>query len=141
MTATLLSLMVNRSSRLRARLMARTELRSLGPGDVCNIAWAVLVVTILPQSALALVVTLRLHCRHGPARVDAGCSGRCARSAFNNASLSIHADGLVRYAGRALILPPIMLGFMDGGIGFPVQPDLRQRRRNPRHCRSTPSSR
>lgn len=132
--ATLLGLMVNRSPRLRARLMTQTETRSLGLGDVSSIARIVLVVTLLSQAVIAVVLTLRLHLAHGLAWQEAAWSGLFhAVSSFNNAGFSIHADGLMRYAGDALILLPIMLGFMVGGIGFPVLHDLRMRLRDPRH--------
>ena len=132
--ATLLGLMVNRSPRLRARLMTQTETRSLGLGDVSSIARIVLVVTLLSQAVIAAVLTLRLHLGHGLGWQEAAWSGLFhAVSAFNNAGFSIHADGLMRYAGDALILLPVMLGFIVGGIGFPVLHDLRMRLRDPRH--------
>jgi trk system potassium uptake protein TrkH len=132
--ATLLGLMVNRSPRLRTRLMTQTETRSLGIGDVSAIGRVVLVVTIATQAVVAAVLMLRLHYGHGLDWREAAWSGLFhAVSAFNNAGFSIHADGLVRYAGDALILIPIMLGFILGGIGFPVLHDLRQRLRDPRH--------
>lgn len=132
--ATLLGLMVNRSPRLRARLMTQTETRSLGLGDVSSIARIVLAVTLLAQSIIAAVLTLRLRFTYELGWAEAAWSGLFhAVSAFNNAGFSIHADGLVRYAGDALILLPIMLGFVVGGIGFPVLHDLRMRLRDPRH--------
>lgn len=132
--ATLLGLMVNRSPRLRARLMTQTETRSLGLGDVSSIARIVLVVTLVSQTLIALVLTLRLHLTHGLDWREAAWSGLFhAVSSFNNAGFSIHADGLMRYAGDAMILLPIMLGFIVGGIGFPVLHDLRMRLRDPRH--------
>ena len=132
--ATLLGLMVNRSPRLRTRLMTQTETRSLGLGDVSNVARIVLVVTVLCQSVIAAVLMLRLHFGHGLGWLDALWSGVFhATSAFNNAGFSIHADGLMRYASDALILAPVMLAIVVGGIGFPVLHDLRMRLRDPRH--------
>ena len=132
--ATLLGLMVNRSPRLRARLMTQTETRSLGLGDVSSVARIVLAVTLVSQALIAAVLTLRLHFAHGLGWLDAGWSGLFhAVSSFNNAGFSIHADSLVRYADDALILLPLLLGFLVGGIGFPVLHDLRMRLRDPRH--------
>ena len=132
--ATLLGLMANRSPRLRARLMTQTETRTLALGDVASIARLVLGVTILSQSAVAAALILRLHFGHGVDWLEAGWSGLFHTvSAFNNAGFSIHADGLVRYAGDALILVPIMLAIVVGGIGFPVLHDLRLRLHDPRH--------
>ena len=132
--ATLLGLMVNRSPRLRTRLMTQTETRSLGLGDVYSVAKVVLAVTLLCQCVIAVVLTLRLRFGHGLAWLEAAWSGLFhAVSAFNNAGFSIHADSLVRYAGDALILLPVLLGFVVGGIGFPVLHDLRERLHDPRH--------
>lgn len=132
--ATLLGLMVNRSPRLRTRLMTQTETRSLGLGDVSSVTKIVLVVTVLSELIIAAILTLRLHYGYGAAWPDAAWSGLFhAVSAFNNAGFSIHADGLVRYAADALILLPVMIAIMVGGIGFPVLQDLRYRWRDPRH--------
>lgn len=132
--ATLLGLMVNRSPRLRARLMTQTETRSLGLGDVSSVARIVLVATLALEALIAAVLVLRLHFGYGLDWLEAGWSGLFhAVSSFNNAGFSIHADSLVRYAGDGLILLPILLGFMVGGIGFPVLHDLRLRWRDPRH--------
>ena len=132
--ATLLGLMVNRSPRLRTRLMTQTESRTLGLGDVANVAKIVIVVSVVCQLALTLVLMLRLRVGHELDWAGAAWSGLFhAASAFNNAGFSIHADGLVRYAGDGWILVPIMLAIVVGGIGFPVLHDLRHRLRDPRH--------
>lgn len=132
--ATLLGLMVNRSPRLRTRLMTQTESRTLGLGDISNVARLVFVVTMAVQALVAAALTLRLHFAYGQAWGEAAWSGLFhAVSAFNNAGFSIHADGLVRYASDLLILAPVMLAIVVGGIGFPVLNDLRQQLRDPRH--------
>lgn len=132
--ATLLGLMVNRSPRLRTRLMTQTETRSVGLGDVAGIARVVIVVTVLVEALLAGVLVLRLHFGYGLDWMEAGWSGLFhSISAFNNAGFSIHADGLVRYAGDSLVLVPVMLAIVIGGIGFPVLHDLHLRLRDPRH--------
>jgi Trk-type K+ transport system membrane component len=114
--------------------MTQTENRSLGLGDISNVARLVLVVTLAAQAAVAAVLTLRLHFSYGQAWGEAAWSGVFhAVSAFNNAGFSIHADGLVRYASDLMILAPVMLAIVVGGIGFPVLNDLRQQLRDPRH--------
>ncbi|MTV51774.1 TrkH family potassium uptake protein [Massilia buxea] len=132
--ATLLGLMVNRSPRLRTRLMTQTESRTLALGDVSSVAKVVLVVTVLVQLVVAVILILRLHLGYGFGWLEAGWSGLFHTvSAFNNAGFSIHADGLSRYASDAMILGPVMLAIFIGGIGFPVLHDLRHRWRDPRH--------
>ncbi|WP_306396764.1 TrkH family potassium uptake protein [Telluria beijingensis] len=132
--ATLLGLMVNRSSRLRTRLITQTETRSLGMGDIASVARIVLAVTVILQVTLAAILLARLHFGYDlPWRESLWSAVFHAVSAFNNAGFSLHADSLTRYAGDALVLVPIMVAFVIGGIGFPVLHDLRHRLRDPRH--------
>lgn len=132
--ATLLGLMVNRSPKLRTRLMTQTETRSIGMGDISSVARVVLVVSVLFQLAIATFLTLRLQSDYGLAWREAGWVGLFhAVSAFNNAGFSIHPDSMIRYAGDAGILVPVMLAAIIGGVGFPVLHDLRHRFRDPRH--------
>ena len=132
--ATLLGLMVNRSPRLRTRIMTQTESRTLALGDVASVAKVVLVVTVGVQLVISALLILRLRLGYDLAWGEAFWSGLFhGVSAFNNAGFSIHADGLVRYAGDGLVLAPVMLAIVIGGIGFPVLHDLRHRWRDPRH--------
>jgi len=132
--ATLLGLMVNRSSRLRTRLIAQTETRSLGMGDIASVARVVLTVSVLLQLVIAGILFVRLRAGYDLAWGDAAWSALFhAVSAFNNAGFSLHADSLTRYASDTLVLLPIMIAIVVGGIGFPVLHDLRHRLRDPRH--------
>lgn len=132
--ATLLGLLVNRSFRLRTKLVAQAESRSLGLGSISSVARLVLVVTFALELAVTLLLTLRLHQAYGLSWGEAAWSGLFhAVSAFNNAGFSIHADSLMGYATDVLILLPIMAAIVIGGIGFPVLSDLRNRFRDPRH--------
>ena len=132
--ATLLGLMVNRAFRLRTKMVAQFESRSLGLGDIASIAKLVLVVTLVLELITALILTLRLHLAYDLPWADAAWSGLFhAVSAFNNAGFSIHPDSLMRYATDALILLPVMMAIVIGGIGFPVLHDLRNKFKDPRH--------
>ncbi|MDQ1920755.1 TrkH family potassium uptake protein [Massilia pseudoviolaceinigra] len=131
--ATLLGLMVNRSPRLRLKLITQTETHSLGLGDVANVAKLVLTVTIACELIVALVLTLRFRVGYGLEWQQAAWSGLFhSVSAFNNAGFSIHADSVMRYAPDVLVLLPLMLAIFIGGIGFPVLMDLRDKTRSPR---------
>lgn len=132
--ATLLGLMVNRSFRLRTKMVAQFESRSLGLGDIASVARLVLVVTLAMELLITLLLTLRLHLSYDLPWAEAAWSGLFhAVSAFNNAGFSIHPDSLMRYASDVLILLPVMTAIVIGGIGFPVLHDLRNRWRDPRH--------
>lgn len=132
--ATLLGLMVNRSLRLRTRLITQVETRSLGLGDISGVARLVFIVTVASELAIAVLLAVRFHFAYALAWGDAAWSGLFhAVSAFNNAGFSIHADSLVRYASDAFVLLPVMIAIVMGGIGFPVLHDLRTRFDDPRH--------
>lgn len=132
--ATLLGLMVNSSLRLRTKLITQVETHSLGLGDVASVARLVLVVTFVSELLIATLLTLRLHLAYDLPWGEAAWSGLFhAVSAFNNAGFSIHPDSLMRYATDALILLPVMVAIVIGGIGFPVLHDLRIKARDPRH--------
>jgi potassium uptake TrkH family protein len=132
--ATLLGLMVNSSFRLRTKMVAQFESRSLGLGDIASVAKLVLVVTFALELIIALSLTLRLHLAYDLSWAEAAWSGLFhAVSAFNNAGFSIHPDSLMRYATDASILLPVMTAIVIGGIGFPVLHDLRSRFNDPRH--------
>ncbi|MBK5528493.1 TrkH family potassium uptake protein [Pseudomonas sp. TH06] len=131
--ATLLGLMVNRGLRLRTKMVAQLESRSLGLGDIASVARLVLVVTFALELILTLWLTLRLHLTYDLPWASAAWSGLFhAVSAFNNAGFSIYSDSLTRYAFDAGILLPIMAAIIIGGIGFPVLYDLRSRFSEPR---------
>lgn len=132
--ATLLGLMVNRSLRLRTRLITQAETHSVALGDVSSVAKVVLVVTAVCELGLAAVLALRLSLGHDMPLPQAAWSGIFhAISAFNNAGFSLHGDSLMRYASDGWILAPIMLAIVVGGIGFPVVQDIRARWSDPRH--------
>jgi len=132
--AALLGLMVNRSLRLRSRLLTQAETHAVALGDVGSIARVVMVVTLVCEAALTLLLAWRLHEAYGMAWPQATWFGLFhAVSAFNNAGFGLHADSLTRYAGDGLLLVPVMVGIIVGGIGFPVLQDLRARLRDPRH--------
>lgn len=132
--ATLLGLMVNHSARLRTRLITQVETHTLGLGDISSVARLVFVVTLASEAIIAALLTLRLHFKYELSWGEAAWSGLFhAVSAFNNAGFSIHADSLMRYAADALILLPIMIAILVGGIGFPVLHDMRNKMRDPRH--------
>lgn len=132
--ATLLGLMVNRSLRLKTRLIAQVETHSIGLGDVYSVARIVLVVTLIAEVILATILGWRFHGAYDMAWGQAAWYGIFhSVSAFNNAGFGIHADSLVRYASDAWVLMPIAVAVVVGGIGFPVFHDIRMRWRDPHH--------
>jgi trk/ktr system potassium uptake protein len=131
--ATVLGLMANRPLRLRTKLLAQVETHSLRLGDVGGVAKLVFIVTFASEAIVALLLATRLHFAYDLSWGEAAWSGLFhAVSAFNNAGFSIYPDSLMRFAADALILLPVMLAIVVGGIGFPVLYDLRLKAGEPR---------
>jgi Trk-type K+ transport system membrane component len=128
--ATLLALLVTRRLGLASRLIAQAETRSVALGDVAAVLQLILVVSISVETLLAAILTLQLRFAYDEPWAQALWHGVFhAVSAFNNAGLSTYSSGLVRFATDPLILTPIMVGVVLGGIGFPVLHELRQKPR------------
>lgn len=132
--ATLLGLMVNRSLRLKTRMVMQVETHSIGLGDVSSVAKLVLVVTLIAEAILALVLATHLYFSESYSVGQSLWYGMFhSVSAFNNAGFALYEDSLMRYASETWFLLPIMLAIVVGGIGFPVLHDLKARWRDPRH--------
>jgi trk system potassium uptake protein len=128
--ATLLGLLVARRLRLSTRLVAQAETRSFGLGDVVGVLRLVVSVTVGVELVTAAILALRLRHAYGEPWADAVWNGVfLAVASFSNAGFSTYSDNLVSFAADPLVLGPIMLGVILGGIGFPVLHDIR---RNPR---------
>ena len=132
--ATLIGLLVNRSLRLRTRLITQAETHTVGLGDLSGVARLVFLITCSTELAIAAVLTARLHFAYQEPWAHAVWSGLFhSVSAFNNAGFSIYADNLMGFVSDVWVLLPIMMAIVIGGIGFPVLHDLRARPRAPRH--------
>lgn len=130
--ATLLGLLVTRRMKLSGQLLASAELRSLDLGDVRAVLRLVVVTMATVEGLLWLWLAVHLHLGHGFGWGPALWHGLFhAVSAFNNAGFTTLPDGLAPYTTDLLLLTPLMLGVMLGGIGFPVLHELRHEWRRP----------
>lgn len=126
--ATLLGLLVNRSLRLKTRLITQVESHNVSAGELRAILKLVAMVTFSIEIAIATILTLNLYWVYDESLPTALWNGAFhAVSAFNNAGFALYPDGLMRFASDAFILWPIMIAIIVGGIGFPVLFDLKQR--------------
>lgn len=125
--ASLLGLLVSRRLGLATRLAAQSETRSVTLGDVLGLLRLVLTVTVAMEAAVATLLAARLHWGHGLPWGEAWWHGVFhSVSAFNNAGFSTWSDSLMGFHGDAMVLGPIMLAIVVGGIGFPVLHELRR---------------
>ncbi len=128
--ATLLGLMVKRRLQLSSRLVAQQETRSLGLGDVIGVLRLILMVTASVEVVVAGVLAVHLHTRYAEPWAQALWNGVFhAISAFNNAGFSTYSDSLMQFATDPVMLVPIMLALIIGGLGFPVLYEFRRDQR------------
>lgn len=126
--ATLLGLMVNRSLRLKTRLIAQTETHNIRGGDLKAIFMVVLLVTLIMESIVAIILSVVFLFVYDQPISEAIWSGIFhSISAFNNAGFSLYEDGLKRFGLDEWVLLPIMAAIVIGGIGFPVLFDLKEK--------------
>lgn len=127
--ATLLGLLVSQRLRLGTRLVAQAETRSLGLGDVVGVLKLVLAVTVVVELLVAAMLAARLHLAYGePWGLSLWNGLFHAVSAFNNAGFSTYSDSLTRFVVDPLVLIPIMLAVVLGGLGFPVLYEMHRER-------------
>jgi Trk-type K+ transport system membrane component len=130
--ATLLGLLVTRRLKLSSRLIAQAETKSLKLGDVAAVLRLILLVTVTFELLATALLALRLHYGYDYAWDDALWHGLFqAVSAFNNAGFSTYSDSLSGFALDPLVLVPIMVAVVVGGLGFPVVFELRHGVRHP----------
>ncbi len=122
---TLLGLMLNRRMGMASRLAAQTETGALTPGDVRSILKALAVITVVVESAVAVLLCARLVVGYGMGLGDAAWSALFhSVSAFNNAGFALARDSLTTYGTDPLMLAPIALAVIIGGLGFLVVLEL-----------------
>ena len=125
--ATLLGLMVNRSLRLKTRLIAQTETHTISGGDLRATFKVVLLTTLAMEAIASIVLVTLFYTQYHESFTGALWDGVFhALSAFNNAGFALYPDGLTRFGTHFLFLLPIMVAIVVGGLGFPVFLDLRE---------------
>jgi len=130
--ATLLGMLISRRLSLSRRLAARAELRSLELGDVSAVVRLILAMSLAVEGLLFLWLSLVLRMAHGEPWPQALWHGLFhAVSAFNNAGFTVYPGGIGAFRADVLVLVPLMLGVVVGGIGFPVVHELRTQWRRP----------
>jgi Trk-type K+ transport system membrane component len=129
--ATLLGLLVSKRIPLRGKLMASAEMRQLDLGDVRHVLILVVVSTFATEAILALLLGLRFWSLGMPFGAAAWAGLFHSVMAFMNAGFSTLPEGLAPHARDPLLLTPLMVGVVLGGIGFPVLHELRNEWRRP----------
>ncbi|WP_234401695.1 TrkH family potassium uptake protein [Thermobifida halotolerans] len=131
--ASVLGIVVIRRFGMRLQLSVHSEQRTLNVGDARGIVLRIVATSLTCEAVLAAILVPRMWLAHGMTPGAALYSGVFhSVSAFNNAGLSIYSDSLTRFSGDPLILLPVALATILGGLGFPVLLELRRHLRTPR---------
>ncbi|WP_026929675.1 TrkH family potassium uptake protein [Glycomyces tenuis] len=128
-TAAFLGLLVSRKLGLRSKLMMRAELHpSLDLGDVKAVIVKAVAVSLIVESAIALMLALRFRLAYGFGAGESAWQGIFhGVSSFNNAGFSLFSDSIMGYATDPWISLPLCAGTIIGGLGMPVAFELTRR--------------
>ena len=96
--ASLIALFLARRMGLRTRLTAAAETKSIGLGDVRRVLRGVFLVTVVMETAVAVLLTLRFRSAYDDTWGTAVWHGVFhAVSAFNNAGFALFSDNLMGF--------------------------------------------
>jgi trk system potassium uptake protein len=130
--ASVLAVLVFRRLGLRARLATQLEQNTPELGQMRGLIQRIAVFYVVVEMIGVLVLTVAFW-RTGTGFVTALWDGTFhAISAFNNAGFSTFSDSLIGFNGDALVLMPVMVLVILGGIGFPVVLEITRTRMRPK---------
>jgi trk system potassium uptake protein TrkH len=125
-----LALLVARRLGMRMQLFAQAETKALGLGDVRRVVSGVIKLSLVVESVVTLLLALRLGIRYDEPFWDAVYLGVFhAISAYNNAGFALYSDSLMGFATDPVMVLPITVAVVIGGLGFPVILEVLRRRR------------
>ena len=111
---------------LRYSLLASRELHQRSLARTWRLPVRIAVVMLVAEAVTAIVLTLGFVRRTGDWGTASWYGGFHAISAFNNAGFALFSDSLIGFVGDPMIILPICLATVVGGIGFPVLSELRR---------------
>jgi len=130
--ASVVGLAVVRKLSLRSRINAAAEVKSVGLEDVKGLVRGVVAISLVIETIVAVMLTLRFATGYGEPFGRAAWLGVFhAVSSFNNAGFALFSDSIMSYATDPWIGLPICGAVILGGLGFPVIVQLRRHLRHP----------
>ncbi|QSB05698.1 TrkH family potassium uptake protein [Natronoglycomyces albus] len=127
-TSALLGMMVSRKMRLRHRLAAQAEVKTGAFGDVRLILLKALVVSVSVEMTVAVILSVRFYTHHGFSAGEAAWNGLFhGVSAFNSGGFSLFSDSLSGFALDPVVIMPVAVAAIIGGLGVPVIFELARR--------------
>ncbi|MBN1173867.1 MAG: TrkH family potassium uptake protein [Micromonosporaceae bacterium] len=130
--ATVFTILASRRLGVRARFLARAEMKSLNLGNTRRIVRNIALFSLISETVIAILLGIRFAVTYeespGAAIYHAIFH---SVSAFNNGGFSTYDDSLTRYVTDPWISLTIAGGVILGGLGFPVVFDLLRNWRRP----------
>lgn len=131
--ATLFALVMTRRLGLRARMIAQAETQALQARDVRRVVRNVVLFSLSTEAVVAIILALRFGTTYSYDVARAVYHAVFhAIATFNNAGFSLNADSLMGFSSDPVVLLPIALLGIVGGLGFPVVFELLRAWRRPR---------
>jgi potassium uptake TrkH family protein len=134
LVASLIGLTLLRRVSLRSRMVAGVENRAVTTGDAARLARGIVFTSLVIEGAVALVLTLQFWLSYGvelPTALGRGIF--LAISSFNNAGFAPFSDNMIAFATDPIIVLPMSIATILGGLGFPVLLQLRRELGRPLH--------
>lgn len=130
---TMLGILLARRLGLASRILASTETKNQGRGDIGRVLLRILATALTLEAAVAVVLALRFLVGYDYPLGRAVWHGVFhAVSAFNNAGFALYSLSLMDFATDPWICLPVVVAVVLGGLGFPVLYQLRKEWRLPR---------
>lgn len=134
LVASLIGLALLRKISLRGRMITGTENRGVTSGDASRLARGILLTSLAIEAIVAMILTLQFWLSYGVELPTAfGRGVFLAISSFNNAGFAPFSDNMIGFATDPIIVLPMCIATILGGLGFPVLLQLRRELRRPLH--------
>lgn len=134
LVASLIGLALLRRISLRGRMVAGAENRAVTTGDAARLARGIVLTSLIIEAIVAAILTLQFWLTYGDALPTAlGRGVFLAISSFNNAGFAPFSDNMIGFATDPIVVLPMCLATILGGLGFPVLLQLRRELRRPLH--------
>lgn len=134
LVASLIGLALLRRISLRGRMVAGAENRAVTTGDAVRLALGIVLTSLIIEAVVAVILTLQFWLSYGDALPTAlGRGVFLAISSFNNAGFAPFSDNMIGFATDPIVVLPMCIATILGGLGFPVLLQLRRELRRPLH--------
>ncbi len=134
LVASLIGLVLVRRFSLRNRITTGAENRAVDFGDARRLARGILVTSLLIEGAVAAVLAVRFLVHYDYPLGEALWRGAfLAVSSFNNAGFAPWSDNMIGFATDPVVVLPMAIATILGGLGFPVLRQLRKEFGRPLH--------